>query len=146
MDKVRIHEIAKELGIKSKEVVEKAADMGLDVKAASSAVSTDDAEKLMNYVLTGVKEEVASSPKTSPSSNDSIQTQDEKKSSPKKEVQVKEEPKKEKVLNEQSKEDEKAKVKKERPKETLAQASVTKRRGLVIVKKKRPEKEERSYR
>ncbi|DAB32095.1 MAG TPA: translation initiation factor IF-2 [Sulfurospirillum sp. UBA11407] len=143
MDKVRIHEIAKELGIKSKEVVEKAADMGLDVKAASSAVSTDDAEKLMNYVLTGVKEEVASSPKTSPSSNDSIQTQDEKKSSPKKEVQVKEEPKKEKVLNEQSKEDEKAKVKKERPKETLAQASVTKRRGLVIVKKKRPEKEER---
>ena len=143
MDKVRIHEIAKELGIKSKEVVEKAADMGLDVKAASSAVSTDDAEKLMNYVLTGVKEEVASSPTTSPSSNDSIQTQDEKKSSPKKEVQVKEEPKKEKVLNEQSKEDEKAKVKKERPKETLAQASVTKRRGLVIVKKKRPEKEER---
>ena len=143
MDKVRIHEIAKELGIKSKEVVEKAADMGLDVKAASSAVSTDDAEKLMNYVLTGVKEEVASSPKTSPSSNDSIQTQDEKKSSPKKEVQVKEEPKKEKVLNEQSKEDENAKVKKERPKETLAQASVTKRRGLVIVKKKRPEKEER---
>lgn len=96
MDKVRIHEIAKELGIKSKEVVEKAADMGLDVKAASSAVSTDDAEKLMNYVLTGVKEEVASSPKTSPSSNDSIQTQDEKKALLKKKFKLKKNRKKKK--------------------------------------------------
>ncbi|MBU1642534.1 translation initiation factor IF-2 N-terminal domain-containing protein, partial [bacterium] len=31
-DKVRVHEIAKELGINSKEVVEKAAEMGLDIK------------------------------------------------------------------------------------------------------------------
>ena len=53
MDKVRITEIAKELGMKSKDVIEKAVDLGLDVKSASSSIATDDAEKLMNYVLTG---------------------------------------------------------------------------------------------
>ncbi|HIP45642.1 MAG TPA: translation initiation factor IF-2, partial [Sulfurospirillum arcachonense] len=55
MDKVRIKEIAEELGIRSKEVVEKAADIGLEVKAANSSVTPEDAEKLMNYVLTGDK-------------------------------------------------------------------------------------------
>ena len=48
MDKVRITEIAKELGMKSKDVIEKAVDLGLDVKSASSSIATDDAEKLMN--------------------------------------------------------------------------------------------------
>ena len=57
MDKVRIKEIAEELGIKSKEVVEKATDIGLEVKAANSSVTQEDAEKLMNYVLTGDKPE-----------------------------------------------------------------------------------------
>ena len=51
MDKVRIKEIAEELGIKSKEVVEKAADIGLEVKAANSSVTPEEAEKLIpkNY-------------------------------------------------------------------------------------------------
>jgi len=53
MDKVRITEIAKELGMKSKDVIEKAVDLGLDVKSASSSIAAEDAEKLMNYVLTG---------------------------------------------------------------------------------------------
>ncbi len=51
IDKVRVHEIAKELGIKSKEVVDKATEMGLDVKTASSGVSPDEAEKIMNYIM-----------------------------------------------------------------------------------------------
>ena len=63
MDKVRINEIAKELGMKSKDIIEKAVDLGLDVKAASSSISTEDAEKLMNYVLTG---ENAHAPKPTP--------------------------------------------------------------------------------
>jgi len=45
MDKVRVHEIAKELGINSKEVVDKAAAMGLVIKTASSSVSMEEAEK-----------------------------------------------------------------------------------------------------
>ena len=64
MDKVRIAEIAKELGMKNKDIVEKAMDMGLDVKSHSSSISTEDAEKLMNYVLTG---ENAQASKTIPS-------------------------------------------------------------------------------
>ncbi len=51
IDKVRVHEIATELGIKSKEVVDKAAEMGIDVKTASSSVSMEDAEKIMNFVM-----------------------------------------------------------------------------------------------
>jgi translation initiation factor IF-2 len=52
-DKVRVHEIAKELGINSKEVVEKAAEMGLDIKTASSSVSMNDAEQIMNFIMNG---------------------------------------------------------------------------------------------
>ena len=51
IDKVRVHEIATELGIKSKEVVDKATEMGLDVKTASSSVSPEEAEKIMNYIM-----------------------------------------------------------------------------------------------
>jgi translation initiation factor IF-2 len=73
MDKVRVHEIAKELGINSKEVVDKAAAMGLVIKTASSSVSMEEAEKIMKFIMSGagnetstpkaaVKEEVAAAP------------------------------------------------------------------------------------
>jgi translation initiation factor IF-2 len=146
MDRVRIHEIAKELGIKSKDVVEKAAELGLDAKAASSAVTPDDAEKLMNYVLTGVKEEATPAPevKKSPKveAKEEVVVKETKTEPAVKEVKSKT-PIKEAVKKlDKPKSEEKTveeETKKERPKETLAQASVTKRRGLVIVKKKRPE-------
>ncbi|MBN2870240.1 MAG: translation initiation factor IF-2 N-terminal domain-containing protein, partial [Campylobacterales bacterium] len=64
MDKVRVHEIAKELGINSKEVVDKAAAMGLNVKTASSSVSIEEAEQIMNYIMSGASAE-ASAPKAS---------------------------------------------------------------------------------
>lgn len=53
MDKVRVHEIAKELGINSKEVVDKASAIGLNVKTASSTVSIEEAELIMNYIMSG---------------------------------------------------------------------------------------------
>jgi translation initiation factor IF-2 len=62
-DKVRVHEIAKELGINSKEVVEKAAEMGLDVKTASSSVSMNDAEQIMNYIMNGAPAPTTEQPK-----------------------------------------------------------------------------------
>ena len=187
MDKVRIKEIAEELGIKSKEVVEKATDIGLEVKAANSSVTPEEAEKLMNYVLTGVKEEpevvkpkpVVKKAKAEPKKEE---PKPEEKVTPKKETSVekpvvKEVPKEEvkkpkaepkKVVKEeepkvevQSKEVEPKKIETPKPKveadkpeveaetpkvepkkEPLARASVRKRRGLVIVKKKRPVKVE----
>ncbi|MEA1920886.1 MAG: translation initiation factor IF-2 N-terminal domain-containing protein, partial [Campylobacterota bacterium] len=58
-DKVRVHEIAKELGIASKEVVDKAATIGVSVKTASSSVSMAEAEKIMNFIMSGVAPEPA---------------------------------------------------------------------------------------
>lgn len=46
MGKIKIHEIAKELGISSKEVLEKAKDLKIDVKSHLSAVSDEEALKL----------------------------------------------------------------------------------------------------
>ncbi len=58
-DKVRVHEIAKELGIASKEVVDKAATIGVSVKTASSTVSMAEAEKIMNFIMSGAAPEPA---------------------------------------------------------------------------------------
>ncbi len=61
IDKVRVHEIAKELGIASKEVVDKASAMGLSVKTASSTVSMEEAEKIMDFIMTGAPKKPAPS-------------------------------------------------------------------------------------
>lgn len=53
IDKVRIHEIAKELGVNSKEVVDKAIALGVNVKTASSSVSMQEAEQISNFILSG---------------------------------------------------------------------------------------------
>lgn len=177
MVKVRIHEIAKELGIKSKEVVEKATDIGLSVKSASSAINSDEAEALMNFVLTGTKPE-AKEPKAKPAATQtpsepkaSQETKTEKIATPKEPeaVESKEVPKEIAPAPKETKPTLKPKqqeptiqspeepaptkeepVKEEEPAkeakkssvtsgESLAQASLKKRRGLVIVKKKKPE-------
>ncbi|MCW9026240.1 MAG: translation initiation factor IF-2 N-terminal domain-containing protein, partial [Thiovulaceae bacterium] len=53
IDKVRVHEVATEMGIASKDVINKATEMGLVVKSAQSTVSMEDAEKIMNYIMNG---------------------------------------------------------------------------------------------
>jgi len=60
IEKVRVHEIAKELGIASKDVLDKAKKMGLDVKSAQSVVTIEQAEKIANYIING---EPAKAPK-----------------------------------------------------------------------------------
>ena len=47
MSKKRLYEIAKELGKESKEIVERAKKLGLDVKSHSSSVETAEAEKIV---------------------------------------------------------------------------------------------------
>ena len=47
MSKKRLYEIAKELGKESKEIVERAKELGLDVKSHSSSVETAEAEKIV---------------------------------------------------------------------------------------------------
>jgi translation initiation factor IF-2 len=169
MDKVRISEIAKELGMKSKEVVESAKDLGLEVKAANSSVTPETAERLVNFIMSGDRGEATQTKEAAPKKEEEI---------PPKEKEVKKEKPKEKKKEETSKakkvekqttspkaskkstdeqeavskpetkpaEVEKEKIEEkpeEKPKETLATASIKKRRGFVIVKKKKPKVEEK---
>lgn len=46
MGKIKIHEIAKKLGVNSKDVLEKAQELGLDVKTHMSSVDESEAKKI----------------------------------------------------------------------------------------------------
>ncbi|WP_134043633.1 translation initiation factor IF-2 [Helicobacter pullorum] len=159
MDKIRISQIAKEIGKTSKEILQKAQELGFEVKTASSAVTTEQAEELYNYVLSGKsveiktsKEETKKSTKTEKTTKtkkeesklkktkeDEIDkktrtktsTKDSKKESPK--ITTKE------VLQEENPQ-ESPKTQQESPKQDLPitpqENSTIKRTGLRIVKKR----------
>ena len=171
MDKVRISEIAQELGLTSKEVLTHAHEIDITAKAANSGVSVEEAETLMEYIMSGVKPASAKkqeSTKAPTKKSDSVKKKETPKEDKKKNIETKKEkeeikqeaPKeslkvntKEEVKKELEKEiadnkEETSKVEKEEVKKaapTLAESSLKKRRGLVIVKKKRkpePKKDE----
>jgi len=181
MGKIRIHEIAKELGMSSKETVEKAVEMGFEVKAASSGVTPEEAESLINFILTGEKNvpEIKKEEKASKVEKEEKPKKVEKKETPpqkettqkvKKKVEKKTEdikpitPVKEKIVVKKEQKVEVPTPVTTTPKENLVSkapevkeptetkseetppkveekvslsANVRKRRGLVIVKKKR---------
>ncbi|HEL0660142.1 translation initiation factor IF-2 [Streptococcus equi subsp. zooepidemicus Sz35] len=58
MSKKRLHEIAKEIGKSSKEVVERAKSLGLDVKSHASSVEEADANKIASSFSAGVTKDV----------------------------------------------------------------------------------------
>ncbi len=159
MDKVRIHEIAKELGMKSKEVVQSAKDLGIEAKSANSAVTPEVAERLVNFIMSGDRGEAPKKVEEPSQSNEEKSAKEQKRVE---KADSKTKPKKEKVLKKQRvKKDEVKKVSKkpqeqkeietktqppakeeQEKKETLATVSIKKRRGFVIVKKKKPKVEE----
>ncbi len=53
MDKVKISEIAQELGMETKVILSKAIEMDLSVKAANSSVTIEEAGTLMDFIMTG---------------------------------------------------------------------------------------------
>jgi translation initiation factor IF-2 len=148
-EKVRVHQIAKELGIASKDVVKKASDIDIEVKSAQSTVTMEEAEKIMSYIMNGDNSEKT----TKETSNES-----RKIDTPKEEVLVKVEkeiinskegtqvskPVEKTILKEEVVIEEKSKptsstttLKVIEPKSV----SVPKRTGLTIVKKKKPKVE-----
>ncbi len=159
MDKVRIHEIAKELGMKSKEVVQSAKDLGIEAKSANSAVTPEVAERLVNFIMSGDRGEAPKKVEEPSRSNEEKSAKEQKRVE---KADSKAKPKKEKVSKKQRvKKDEVKKVSKkpqeqkeietktqppakeeQEEKETLATVSIKKRRGFVIVKKKKPKVEE----
>ncbi|EHH0536685.1 translation initiation factor IF-2, partial [Campylobacter jejuni] len=141
MAKIRIHEIAKELGYDSKEIIEKANELGLGIKTASNAVEPEIAAAIYEYIQTreipeafkkNIKTPTAKKPK-----KENIKEQEKLNESEKKE------PKKEelKIEKENAKEEEKQEIIDAHKPQSLASATLAKRRGLVIVKKKKDEEE-----
>jgi len=143
MDKVRVYEVAKELGIDSKELIEKAKEIGINVKTASNAITMTEAGQLMEFVMNGIIPagvEKKSEPKTinsEPTKSEKAEVKD--KETPKQKTEQKSDkigatPTKtsvEKVEEPQ----------KSAENETLAESVQSKkrfRRGITIVKKKKP--------
>ena len=157
MHKVRVSEIAKELGIKSKEVIEKSKNLNIELKAANSTVTDDTAQGIVQYIMSGKIPEgfkKVETPKEVKSVKDDISSEDVKKSKEiKKENREKEQPKEEKrekkskvaqkeePKKEQSKDEKAPKKEEEKKDESLAQSSIMRRRvgRIKIIKKKKPE-------
>lgn len=55
MGKIKIHEIAKKVGLASKEVIEKAKELGINVTSHLSTVEEDEAKKIENAIGTSEK-------------------------------------------------------------------------------------------
>ncbi len=163
-EKVRVHEIAKELGIASKDVLEKAKKMGLEVKSAQSVVTMEQAESIANYIING-EPAVEEKPKAEKKQSKQKKSDTPKEETPKVEEQEpKQEETKEEVETSSEKEDaskeetpvtkkEEAEVKSETPKEEPKEKSTLKvvqpvarpaikKSGLKIVKKKKPKQED----
>lgn len=191
MANVRISEIANELGYSSKEVLDKAIELGLKVKTHSSGVTDEEAAALYDFIQTGeipenfkkkpekkkpevkktapkptkekdnkeIKEKesksapAAKSAKEKPLEQENPQEEKVKASQVKGEEQpsesknkeilakkdeIKPEPKEQKAP-EKTEKTEPAQTKEAPAKESLADASLQKRRGLMIVKKKKDE-------
>jgi len=152
-EKVRVHEIAKELGIASKDIVKKASDMGIEVKSANSSVTMEEAEGLMNYIMSGESTDVAKPEiKTSAKSISETPKDESEKQEP--QVPNKKEQDSTKEVLSIDKKDEKEEVTTEvEPKEVTKSENSTlnivdtkkvqiKKSGLKIVKKKKPKVQE----
>lgn len=146
MAKIRIHEIAKELGYDSKKIIEKANELGLDIKTASNAVEPEVAAGIYEYIQTQIIPEAF---KKNLKSNPAKKTKSAPKQSPKEPVKAKPKaPKEEKIIEntKEPKNEVKSEVKKvnkevKEQSQSLANTTLAKRRGLVIVKKKKDEEE-----
>ena len=146
-DNVRVYEIAEEAGSSSNEVITKAKDLGIELKSPQSAVSFEDAEEIANYIMTGksnkLKKPVAKVKKAAPKKEETP-TETKTEETP---TETKTEVVKEEASKVEEKSVKKEETKEEEPKESKPLKSVApkkiipKRRGLKIVRKKKPREE-----
>jgi len=54
MDKVKIQEIADEAGLSNGDLLDKAKELGFDVKVANSTISIENAGILVEYAISGI--------------------------------------------------------------------------------------------
>ena len=155
MDKVKIQDIAAEASLSNAELVEKAKELGFDVKAGSSTISMENAGILVDYAISGtlpssfnkpgtkkkitvvkkkVTKVVAESPKETVESEENTTTETTEESTTEKVIPATEEVVVETVTEETSVEKEEAPVEKE-PEPEPAPAP-KKRKGISVVSKK----------
>ncbi len=88
MAKRRIYELARELGIESKEVLSRAIDLGMDVKTASSSVDDEASRRILEVF----KPTPASEPETAPASEPDPEPEPEAEPEPEPETEPEAEP------------------------------------------------------
>ncbi|WP_375722703.1 translation initiation factor IF-2 [Arcobacter sp. KX21116] len=152
-DNVRVYEIAEEAGASSNHVINKAKDLGIELKSPQSQTTVEDAEEIVNYIMTGKSKKLPQKKKVAKKVEEPKIVEEEpvvsEETKPKEEVTVKETkvegPKEEiKPVIEKPKKIEDTSPKKtddtQEVTDTLSVKKVVpKRRGLKIVKKKKPE-------
>jgi translation initiation factor IF-2 len=144
-EKVRVSEIAKELGIASKDVLAKAKEVGIEAKAAQSTVTMEQAEKIANYIMNADEVKVPVKPKptivkkaSQKASTNSATPETKAKETP---VEKKEESKATKDLSivppkEEIKKEEVVETPNEKKEETSVEKVVSKEAEVVKEKKK----------
>ncbi len=145
IEKVKVSEIAAELGIASKDVVKKAQDLNIEVKAANSTVTMEEADNLMKFIMNGevVPTEVTrSSTVLKEDKSESSEKSVNEKITMEVETQIPSEPEKEKTIEEVSAKivEKKAQVPKKIGiiKIQVNTMPQVKKSGLKIVKKRKP--------
>ena len=141
-DNVRVYEIAEEAGASSTEVIAKAKDLGIELKSPQTAGSFEDAEEIANYIMTGKSSKLAKKPaaKKVVKKKEPVEKETESKEEPKKEEEPKKVETSEKKV-EKEEEPKKEELKEESVKSVAPKRVVPKRRGLKIIKKKKPREE-----
>ena len=153
-DKVRVYEIAEEAGASSQDVIAKAKDLGIELKSPQSAVSFEEAEEIANYLMTGksskISEKSTSKPKKVKKDEVEVKVEEPKieikeEIVEKKEQEIRKKPELKKVVISKpvSKAPAKTQDEEEKPDLNIDNSNkiVPKRRGLVIIKKKKPKEE-----
>lgn len=136
-DNVRVYEIAEEAGASSNEVIAKAKDLGIELKSPQTAVSFEDAEEITNYIMTGKSSKLVK--KTVKKVVKKKEAPKEQEEAPKIEKETKTETeavvevKEEEIQKKEESSEKESSVKSVAPKRV-----VPKRRGLKIIKKKKP--------
>ncbi|WP_419763833.1 MAG: translation initiation factor IF-2 [Arcobacter sp.] len=152
-DNVRVYEIAEEAGASSNDVIKKAKDLGIELKSPQSQATVEDAEEIVNYIMTGKSKKLPPKKKVT-KTEEPKKVEEEKKvvaeeKKPKESITAKtteiEKPKEEKkpVIEEPKKIENTSPVKTDDTQKvndtSPVKKVIPKRRGLKIVKKKRPE-------
>ncbi len=156
MSKVKIEEIALEVGASDKDVLAKAKELGFKVRAKNSTLNEEQASMLVDYIMYGKLPEGIKKEKEESKSKSKKETKKVSKKEAKEKEEIKEESKKEKeelkvkpkksragiqVRPKVEKKEEIKEEKQEEKKEEKPKITPKKRRGITIVKKKNPKPE-----